>query len=325
MAGSGTHRPASSAAILAHAREVLGPDALDWAVDLGHAIASTIIAEIPAFGGGDDPFETLRMGTESAAVRAMILLVTNDPTNIGVGEESLEGDRDFVRRGIPLDKVLRGIRIGLAMIARAVLDAATALPRLALPRYLAYPSCCSTSSMISRPACQTSTWPRAEHDRWVTSAAADRAALVRRILDGGEIDQDDASSGPTSQCIAITAPWSSGRTTPRRPPGPTCNEPRLGCCAPADTAHCSSSRTAPDPSGRGHHGVRRTLRGPSSCYPPKQASRSRLAASATESMASASHTARRPRPPSWFAPPRSLAVRRTVRSPGTPRSSSPSS
>ena len=64
------------------------------------------------------------MGTESSTLRSMLLLVSNDPGRIGVTEEALEGDRDFVRRGVSLDQVLRGIQLGHSLMARALLDAA---------------------------------------------------------------------------------------------------------------------------------------------------------------------------------------------------------
>ena len=82
-------------------------------------MATRIIAEIPALGGGEEAFQTLRMGTESATLRSMLLLVSNDPARIGVTEEALEGDRDFVRRGVSLDQVLRGIRLGHSLMATA--------------------------------------------------------------------------------------------------------------------------------------------------------------------------------------------------------------
>ena len=66
----------------------------------------------------------------------MLLLVSNDPTLIGVTEEALEGDRDFVRRGVSLDQVLRGIQFGHSLMARGLLDAAATVgPRAACARW----------------------------------------------------------------------------------------------------------------------------------------------------------------------------------------------
>jgi hypothetical protein len=45
-----------------------------WAIEVGRAMAATIIEQIPEFGGGEGPFETLRMGTESSTLRSLVLL-----------------------------------------------------------------------------------------------------------------------------------------------------------------------------------------------------------------------------------------------------------
>ena len=101
-------RPGSSRRGPARNDRTAHDEASRWLLDLGHHMAVSITAEIPSFSGGEEAFQTLRMGTESSTLRSMLLLVSNDPGRIGVTEEALEGDRDFVRRGISLDQVLRG-------------------------------------------------------------------------------------------------------------------------------------------------------------------------------------------------------------------------
>src|SRR5689334_25337157 len=66
--------PASSPAMVAHAVELLGRDPVDWAVQVGDGMARHIIEEIPELGGGEGPFQSLRMGTESATIRALVRL-----------------------------------------------------------------------------------------------------------------------------------------------------------------------------------------------------------------------------------------------------------
>ena len=66
--------PATVAETIAH----LGEGPLCWGVEVGREMARTIIAEIPAFGGGEGPFQMLRKGTESSALRAMLLLAYPD-------------------------------------------------------------------------------------------------------------------------------------------------------------------------------------------------------------------------------------------------------
>ena len=194
LTGSAQHQPASHPPLVAEALDTLGSGPLAWAVDLGHHMAVSITAEIPSFSGGEEAFQTLRMGTESSTLRSMLLLVSNDPGRIGVTEEALEGDRDFVRRGVSLDQVLRGIQLGHSLMARALLDAAAtevAEPMRALEMK-------RTSELLFEYirdfTASMATEYLTERDRWVTSAAAERAELVTAILDGKPVSTSQASA-----------------------------------------------------------------------------------------------------------------------------------
>lgn len=194
LRGTDRHTPACHAPLVAAATETLGHGPLAWAVDLGYEMASLIIAEMPAFSGGEEAFQTLRMGTEAATLQGMLLVAAREPTPVEPSEESREGNRDFVRRKIPLQQVLRGIRLGHSMLAHALLDAAStavAEPlrsqemKRASDRLFAYIDDFS-SSMASEYL--------TEHDRWITSAAAERAELVRSILEGSRVSVPEASA-----------------------------------------------------------------------------------------------------------------------------------
>ena len=194
LTGSGLHQPASHPPLVAEAMDTLGTGALAWAVDLGHHMAVSITAEIPSFSGGEEAFQTLRMGTESSTLRSMLLLVSDDPGRIGVTEEALEGDRDFVRRGVSLDQVLRGIQFGHSLMARALLDAAAT----EVPEPLRALEMKRTSELLFEYirdfTASMATEYLTERDRWVTSAAAERAELVATILDGRPVSTSQASA-----------------------------------------------------------------------------------------------------------------------------------
>jgi hypothetical protein len=187
-------RPASRPQTVAEVVAMLGEGPLGWAVELGHVMAKRITGELPVFGGGQEAFETLRMGTESATLRSMMLIVSNDPARLGVTEEALEGDRNFVRRGIPLEHVLRGIRLGHSLMAHGFLEAAATL--VEEPRRAAEMK--RTSDMlfeyIDDFASSMAAEYLAERDRWVTSAAAERDELVRSILDQRPVSVTRAST-----------------------------------------------------------------------------------------------------------------------------------
>jgi hypothetical protein len=185
---------ASSAPTVAETISHVGEDPVLWAIEVGRRMAATITREIPAFGGGEGPFHMLRKGTESSTLRSLVLLAFPEVELSPITEEALEGDRDFVRRGIALDKVLRGIRLGHAGMAQAFLTACKGLVepvRLAdemksvSEDLFAYIDSFSDAMVVEFLA---------ERDRWITSAAAARAETVRQIISDDDIDIRAASS-----------------------------------------------------------------------------------------------------------------------------------
>ena len=184
LSSTGTRRAASHPPLVAEATERLGPNAVRWAVDLGASMATEITEQMPDFAGGDEAFETLRMGTESATMHALLVVAADDHTLARLTEEGLEGDRNFVRRGIRLDLVLRGVRIGHALMTRELLKATSTLVeegnRVAEMERISE----LLFSFIDVYSSRMAEEYLAEHDRWVTSAAAERAEMVRRLLDG---------------------------------------------------------------------------------------------------------------------------------------------
>lgn len=201
-------RPASARGTVAEATACLGPDPVGWAVGLGHDMAARITSEVPELGGGQGPFETLRMGTESSALCALLMLA--DPGGRApITDEALQGDRDFVRRGVSLDKVLRGIRLGHADLAHAMMNACEALAppeeRAEQMRRVSDTLFCFIDGFSSR---MTEEY-MAEHDRWVTSRAAARQEAVRAILAGEPVGAEAAGRTLgyplTREHLAITA------------------------------------------------------------------------------------------------------------------------
>ncbi|WP_240529864.1 PucR family transcriptional regulator [Streptomyces mangrovisoli] len=163
-----------------------------WAVAAGAELARVIIREVPELGGGPVPFETLRMGTEAATLHALLLLAgaTDDRT---APEESLLGDREFARRRLGLDKVLRGIRVAHAALTRALMAACQDLvppaERAEHFRRLSELLFGFIDDFSSRMTAEY----LAEHDRWLTGGAAAREEAVRAVLDGRPVRQDSTS------------------------------------------------------------------------------------------------------------------------------------
>ncbi|MET7743356.1 helix-turn-helix domain-containing protein [Streptomyces sp. NPDC005385] len=183
--------PASSARTLAEASDGLGPRPVAWAVGVGDLLARVIVGEVPELGGGTEPFETLRMGTEAATLHALLLLA--DPSaDRDIPEESLLGDREFARRRLGLDKMLRGIRVAHAALAQALMTACR--QRAALSEQAEEFRRISESlfAFVDEFSSRMTSEYLDEHDRWLTSGAAAREETVRAILDGRPVREDHA-------------------------------------------------------------------------------------------------------------------------------------
>jgi hypothetical protein len=109
-------------------RAVLGDGAVTWAVEVGQDIAARISRKVPALGDGAPPLDAIRRATTATALRALTLVA-----GIGESETSLASAevediaRDFARQGMELNDLFRAIRVGYAVLAAALLDAATRL------------------------------------------------------------------------------------------------------------------------------------------------------------------------------------------------------
>ena len=174
--------PASASATIAHAVCQLGTAPVTWACELGAGMATHIVAVIPEFGGGVVPFETLRRCIESVVIRCMLRLIASTQEAPAITDEALNGVVEFVQRGIRLDLVLRGIRLGHAQMAKALVAACTdVLGPTARINHMQHISdelfdyfdelCDALASAYS-----------AERDRWMSSAAASRGEALRQIL-----------------------------------------------------------------------------------------------------------------------------------------------
>ncbi|SEO87534.1 PucR family transcriptional regulator [Amycolatopsis saalfeldensis] len=191
--GIGLDRAASSAAAVADAVARVGEQPVCWAIEQGELAAARIKAEIPPFTGGSTADEVLRRGSEAASLRALLVLAEPSANLAPVSDAALAGIRDFVRRNIPLDRVLRAIRIGHAQLAQAYLRACE---ELAAPDRLGWEMKRVSDELFRFVDGFSDGMTQeylAEYDRWVTSAAATRAATVRALLAGETTDVAAAS------------------------------------------------------------------------------------------------------------------------------------
>lgn len=189
----GVPTPASRPVTIADAVERLGIGPVEWACQVGYAMTERIIAEIPEFGGGPEQFESLRMGPESSVIRSLIWISSRGEGLPAITEEALRGDVDFVRRGISLDKVLRGVRLGHAQMTAAFLDSCRELVSEAQRADQMRAISGSLFRYIDEFSGEMAATYLAERERWTVSAAAAKAEIIRQVLDGTRTDRVEAS------------------------------------------------------------------------------------------------------------------------------------
>ena len=192
-AKGGGHTPAASAATVAVARDLLGDDPLGWAVETAAWMTREVIGQVPAHGGGLAPFETLRRSVEASVLATLAGLLLDAPASPEmVPAEAVEGNAELVRRGVRLDLVLRGVRVGHACLHRALMDAIDAEPepvRLAESHRVSELLFSYADTHASRMAEEYI----AERDRWQASTEAARRRIVDDILAGRRVGQEAAS------------------------------------------------------------------------------------------------------------------------------------
>ncbi len=180
--------PASHTDTVQRATRALGAGPVEWAIELGYQMNVRLLHEIPALGEGDFTFDELRSGPESAVLQSLLLVTVNDPGLSRATPEALEGNRDFVPRGIPLDQLLRGIRLAHSHMAGAMLAAIAEL----VPEPAATAEMKRTSELLFGFIDDFSSMMTAEYlverDRWVAGTVAARVEVVQAILNGTGID-----------------------------------------------------------------------------------------------------------------------------------------
>ncbi|WNO76885.1 PucR family transcriptional regulator [Streptomyces sp. AM8-1-1] len=132
--------------------------------------------------------------TQSAVLTGLHLMMSDFNAPIPpLAEEALEGCREFARRGIPLELVLRGVRLGHAHLTRGlaagVEEHVPADQRLAEMRRiedLLFTYVDAHSSVMAEEYI-------AERDRWRGSDEAARRAVIDEVLAGRPVDQEAAA------------------------------------------------------------------------------------------------------------------------------------
>jgi hypothetical protein len=181
-------QPASSSATIADAVDRIGIGPVQWACELSVIHTNHILDVMPELGGGPEQFDLLRMGIESQMIQCLLRVSGATPDAPAVTDEALLSAVQLVRRGISLDRVLRGARLGQAQMARGFLSACRELVPAS--------DCTDHMQCVSEQLFEyfddfcgsiVDAYIH-ERDRWMTSAAAARDEAVRQILNDEPVD-----------------------------------------------------------------------------------------------------------------------------------------
>ncbi|MFI6438050.1 PucR family transcriptional regulator [Streptomyces sp. NPDC050759] len=194
----GAPEPACSAVTIAVATAVLGPGPVAWGVQTALEITEEIIQRVPEHGGGPAPFATLRSTVESTVLLALRNLLDDVPpgdetvTEQVAPEEAIAGGAEFARRGIPLDRVLRGVRIGHARLHQALNAVIDALPE-PVRRVESHRVSDLLFAYADAHASRMAEEYLAERVRWEAGWEAQRRSIVEDLLAGNAVPADTAS------------------------------------------------------------------------------------------------------------------------------------
>jgi DNA-binding PucR family transcriptional regulator len=166
----------------------------EWIPATSRVIAEAILRELPQLRDDEELRATTFAGADSNVRQIIeILRAGADPSEAAPPPTAIEHAYEYVRRGVPVDLLLRAYQVGQAtfiqVVSTAVRDSivdpdeiAEALEEVAATT-LAYINTVM-GDLIKRYA--------RERDRWVRSAAAIRAQTLTTVLAGEPIDLDGA-------------------------------------------------------------------------------------------------------------------------------------
>ena len=195
----GVPQPACSAVTIAVAAAVLGPGPVAWAVQTALEMTEEIIQRVPELGGGPTPFATLRAMVESTVLLALRNLLEDfSPGSAAITEqtapyEAITGGAEFARRGIPLDRVLRGVRIGHAHLHQALNGVIDAQPE-SVRRAESHRVSDLLFAYADTHASHVAEEYLAERARWEAGRGAARRRIIEDLLAEKNVPTDTASA-----------------------------------------------------------------------------------------------------------------------------------
>src|SRR3954453_4061094 len=190
--GAPTDEPAAEQDVPGLARRL--PADGNWIASVTRDLTDAIHTELPELGTDEEMRQATYASTESNVRLFLEVAATRtDPAEANLPPAAIEYARQFVRQGVTLDALLRAYHMGQARFVSRWNDAVN----------VSLPDGPERTEAVEQGATLTlafiNTLMRAlvqryadERDRWVRSAAAVRAEVVRALLGGEHIGEEQA-------------------------------------------------------------------------------------------------------------------------------------
>ncbi len=172
---------------------VLEGGPLLWAAGVAHGIAGRIADDVVVPAGGELKLAELRGAVEALVVQALTVLA-GDRRRPEPPEEVRVRVQEYAARAIPLERVLASLSLAHGLLGDALLDAALAHTPAPLARQEARRVAAGLHAVVAEAHRCVLDEYRAVHERWHGGAGLERAALVDRVLESGDIPAGAASA-----------------------------------------------------------------------------------------------------------------------------------
>jgi hypothetical protein len=181
-------RPLSDVPTRTLTEAMLGEEPTRWGVAAAVTAADYIVERLPEFGGDPAAELLLRRAVESTTLATLRALVADDPEALWPSSEAGDATASYVRRGISLDAVLRGIHLCQERLTSLLSGEIVLLcePGSGLEQTSATTAFLFTC--FDRFSAQVSAYYALERQRWLDSSLAMRRDLVEAILTGRSPD-----------------------------------------------------------------------------------------------------------------------------------------
>lgn len=206
-------RAAMGAAALSDAVEQVGEAPSRWCIAVAAEMTRAIFDQIPELPDDREVFEEARASSEANVLAVLQETASGEEERVHLPPAAAEFARRSVRRGIPLNAILRGYRLGHQFLVHELQETITSLadgPSLdAVQRALA-----ASFRYIDAGVGQLVEEYESEREQWTRSAAARRMEMVHAILAAEWLDPGTAGSVlgyPLDRTHVAAILWRSGR------------------------------------------------------------------------------------------------------------------